>query len=59
MNNPTSPMQRCALPQKHFNNAQMEKDTGEKKKIKTSLVIQLNLKNTFKMWKTAPPTSFL
>lgn len=34
MNNPTSPMQRCALPQKHFNNAQMEKDTGKKNKNK-------------------------
>lgn len=33
MNKPTSPMQRFALPYKHFNNSQMEKYMGEKKKI--------------------------
>lgn len=32
MYKPASPMQRFALPYKHFNNSQMEKDIGEKNK---------------------------
>lgn len=57
----TSSMQRSALPQKHFNNSQMEKDWG-KKKLNITDQIQWNLKKkniTFKMQKTAPQTSFL
>lgn len=46
MYKPTSPMQIFALPYKHFNNSQMEKDMGKKIKTKHPLVIQMSLKST-------------
>lgn len=61
MYKPASPMQRFALLYKHFNNSQMEKDIGKKIKTKKSTSYSTeSLKHiTFKMWKTAPPISFL